>query len=53
MTRAPSLTFGKPLDDVDLASFHGASGSEKCTVTISNGSVTMTGNCDGVKVKEQ
>ncbi|HJF15126.1 MAG TPA: hypothetical protein K8V32_10045 [Enteractinococcus helveticum] len=49
------LTLGQSLNDVDLASFYGASDSGKCVVTISNGSgeVTMTGNCKGVTVKEQ
>ena len=53
MTTTPGMTVGKPLDDVGLASFHGSSGSCKCVVTVSNGSVTMTGNCEGVKVKER
>lgn len=48
------LTLGEPLNDVDLASFHGASDSDKCIVIVSEGSgkVTMTGNCEGVTVKE-
>lgn len=58
MANATIHTLGQPLNDVELASFHGASGSGKCTVTItinSNGSYTVTesGNCKGVTVKAE
>ena len=49
------LTLGEPLNDVDLASFHGASSTVECVVTVSEGTgaVIMTGNCEGVTVKER
>lgn len=55
MTNATILTVGTRLNDAELASFYGASDSNKCTVIITDGSdkPTKTGNCDGVTVKDQ
>lgn len=58
MTNTTILTVGEPLNDVDLASFYGASASDKCTVIVTDGSdgsdkYTKSGNCDNVTVQDE